>query len=101
MNKEEIKLILKTYIDKYFDYNDDKDTWFSKVKLLSEELGYAPEVKLFKKNPDDYKGHVGDVSTVLRVCLTTKSQTPDLYEIMNCLGKDKVIQRYNDFIKNN
>ena len=101
VDKEEIKLILKTYIDKYFDYNDDKDTWFSKVKLLSEKLGYAPEVKLFKKNPDDYKGHVGDVSTVLRVCLTTKSQTPDLYEIMNCLGKDKVIQRYKDFIKNN
>ena len=101
VDKEEIKSILKTYIDKYFDYNDDKDTWFSKVKLLSEELGYAPEVKLFKKNPDDYKGHVGDVSTVLRVCLTTKSQTPDLYEIMNCLGKDKVIERYNDFIKNN
>lgn len=97
----EIKNILKTYVDKYYDYNDDQNTWFSKVKLLSEELGYAPEVKLYKKNPDDYKGHVGDVSSVLRIILTTKSQTPDLYLIMQVLGKDEVVKRYNDFINNN
>lgn len=97
----EIKKILTTYINKYYDYSDDQNTWFSKVKLLSEELGYAPEVKFYKKNPESYKGHVGDVSSVLRIVLTTKSQTPDLYLIMQVLGKDEVIKRYNDFVNNN
>lgn len=98
---EEIKNILKTYIEKYIDLETDQNTWFDKIKSLAEELGYAKEVKLFKKNPDEYKGHVGDVATVLRVVLTTKNQTPDLYEIMKVLSKEEVIKRYENFIKNN
>ena len=75
----EIKKILNTYISKYYDESDDKDTWFNKIKELSYELGYAKEVKEYKENPDNYKGHVGDISMVLRVALTTKTMTPDLY----------------------
>ncbi len=98
-NKEEIKDILSSYIEKYFDINDDKETWFNKIKDLSENKGYAREVKEYKQTPEKYKGHVGDVSTVIRVALTTKHNTPDLYEIMQVLGKETVIKRIKDFIK--
>ena len=92
-DKEEIKKILATYLEKYFDINDDKQTWFDKMKDLSEELGYAREVKEFKQNPEKWPGHVGDISTVLRVSLTGRMQTPDLYEIMQVLGKESVEKR--------
>lgn len=98
-DKEEIKKILDLYINKYYNENDDKDMWFNKLKDLADELGYAREVKEYKNNPASYKGHVGDISMVLRVALTTKSMTPDLYELMLLLGKDRIIKRYSDFIK--
>ena len=91
----EIKNILNLYIDKYYDENDDKETWFNKIKDLSNELGYAKEVKEYKENPNNYKGHVGDISMVLRVALTTKTMTPDLYEIMKLLGKERIKERFN------
>ena len=91
--KEDIGKILKLYIEKYYDEDDDKQAWFDKIKELSGELGYAKEVKEFKENPDMYKAHVGDVSTVLRVTLTKRTNTPDMYEIMQVLGKERVIQR--------
>ena len=94
----EIKNILKVYMDKYYNETDDKEAWFNRLKDLSEELGYAREVKEYKSNPDAYKGHVGDVSTVIRVALTSKSMTPDLYELMKLLGKEKVFDRFNKFI---
>jgi glutamyl-tRNA synthetase len=90
----EIKNILNTYIEKYYLESDDKDTWFNKMKELSSELGYAKEVKEYKENPDAYKGHVGDISMVIRVALTTKTMTPDLYEIMRLLGKDRIKERF-------
>ena len=98
---EEIKDILKTYSDKYFDVSDDKDTWFSKMKDLAEEKGYAREVKEYKTNPEQYKGHVGDISTVIRVALTTKHNTPDLYEIMQVLGEEIVRNRIERYIEIN
>ena len=92
-DKEDINKILKLYIEKYFDENDDKQTWFDKIKDLAGEMGYAKEVKEFKANPGMYKAHVGDVSTVLRVALTGRTNTPDMYEIMQVLGKTSVIKR--------
>ena len=92
--KEDIEKILKLYIEKYYDDNDDKQTWFDKIKELSGEMGYAKEVKEFKENPGKYKAHVGDVSTVLRVALTARTNTPDMYEIMKILGKDKIRARF-------
>jgi len=91
---DEIKTILNTYITKYYDQNDDKDTWFNKMKELASELGYASEVKMYKENPDNYKGHVGDISMVLRIALTTLKMTPDLYAIMQLLGKDRIKERF-------
>ena len=94
-DKEEIEKILKLYIEKYYNENDDKQTWFDKIKELAGELGYAKEVKEFKENPGKYKAHVGDVSTVLRVALTARTNTPDMYEIMGVLGKERIIERFN------
>jgi glutamyl/glutaminyl-tRNA synthetase len=92
-DKEEIKKILSLYLEKYFAIEDNKQTWFDKIKDLSEELGYAREVKMFKQEPEKWPGHVGDISTVLRVTLTGKQNTPDLYEIMQVLGKESIEKR--------
>ena len=93
-DKEKIKKILELYIEKYYNDNDDKDTWFNKIKELAGEMGYAKEVKEFKENPDKYEAHVGDVSTVLRVALTARTNTPDMYEIMKILGKERIKERF-------
>ena len=93
-DKEEIIRILNTYIDNYFDVSD-KEVWFNKVKELTDSLGYCSNMKEYRENPDNYKGSVADISTVLRVALTSKSMTPDLYEIMRLLGKDRIINRIN------
>ena len=90
---DEIKNILNTYMEKYYNESDDKDEWFNKIKLLCDELGYASNMKEYRENPDNFKGNVADVSTVIRVSITSKSQTPDLYEIMRLLGKTRIIDR--------
>ena len=93
-DKEKINRILELYIEKYYDDNDEKDTWFNKIKELAGEMGYAKEVKEFKENPEKYEAHVGDVSTVLRVALTGRTNTPDMYEIMKILGKERIKSRF-------
>ena len=93
-NKDEIKDILDKYFNNYYDPKDDKDTWFNKVKDLTDSLdGYTSNMKEYKENSDKYKGNVADVSTVIRVAITSKSNTPDLYELLNLLGKDRVENR--------
>ena len=92
-NKDEIEKVVKTYFEKYYNEADDKQTWFNKMKDLAEEMGYAREVKEYKANPENYKGHVGDISTVIRVKLTGRCNTPDLYEIMQVLGKAEILRR--------
>ena len=92
--QEEINKILTLYIEKYYNESDDKQTWFEKIKELAGEMGYAKEVKEFKANPGQYKAHVGDVSTVLRVALTGRTNTPDMYEIMQVLGKERLAKRF-------
>ena len=98
-DENEIKTILTEYSNNYFDINDDKDTWFNKMKDLAEKLEYAREVKAYKENPDSYKGHVGDISTVIRVSLTGRANTPDLYEIMQVLGEKEVKSRIENKLK--
>ena len=96
--KEDAKEILLKYKEVY-SLNDDKDTWFNKIKAMCEPLGFTPNVKEYKKNPSLYKGHVGDVSTVIRLALTSKKNTPDLYSIMNLLGDEKIKARLDGAIK--
>ena len=99
-DKEEIKNILETYINKYYNELDDKDTWFNKIKELCDELGYASNMKEYKENPDNYKGNIADVSTVIRVVLTSSSMTPDLYELMKLLGTTRIKERTSKVIEN-
>ena len=97
LNAEDVNAILTTYLEIY-DPADDKDTWFAKIKDMCEPLGFTPNVKEYKKNPDAYKGHVGDVSGVIRMAVTSRSNTPDLCAIMQLLGKDEVATRINNAI---
>lgn len=99
-DKNEIENILTTYLNKYIDLSD-KEVWFNNIKMMCDELGYASNMKDYKKDPASFKGNVADVSTVLRVALTSKSMTPDLYEIMNILGVDRIKDRYKNIISLN
>jgi len=98
-SKDDIVDILDEYINNYYDENDDKETWFNKIKLMCDKLGYASNMKEYKQNPDNFKGNVADISSVLRIALTSKSNTPDLYEIMKLFGKDRIIKRF-ELVKN-
>ena len=97
IQKEDAKAILESYLEVYSD-SDDKDIWFSKIKDLCEPLGFTPNVKEHKKNPELFKGHVGDVSTVIRLAVTGRKNTPDLCSIMKLLGKDTVKTRINAIV---
>lgn len=97
ISKDDAIAILEAYRNVY-DENDDNQEWFNKVKALCEPLGFTPNVKEYKKNPDAYKGHVGDVSTVIRIAVTSRTNTPDLCTIMKILGKDEVLNRLDDAI---
>lgn len=92
INRQDAADILEAYL-KVVDTDDDKDTWFAKIKALCEPLGFTPNVKEYKKNPEAYKGHVGDVSTVIRIALTSRTNTPDLHAITALLGDAEVKSR--------
>ena len=92
-DKNEIKEILNTYIENYYDEDDTEEVWFNKMKSMCDALGYASNMKEYKKNPENFKGNVADVSTVIRVALTGKSRTPNLYDIMKILGIDEIKTR--------
>lgn len=97
-DKADVTAAVTRYIDIY-DENDDQTTWFDKIKSLAAELGFAPETKLYKKNPTEYKGHVGDISMFLRIAVTGRASSPDMYEVMRILGAEKVKQRLSDYVK--
>ncbi len=90
--------VLEAYRDCYSP-EDEKDAWFQKIKDLCEPLGFTPNVKEYKKNPEACKGHVGDVSTVIRIAATSRTNTPDLYYILQILGKEEVLCRLEDAIR--
>lgn len=98
-DKDDIKQTLEKFTQTY-DANDSQEVWFDKIKSIANELGFAGETKLYKKNPQDYKGkgHVGDISMFIRIAVTGKLNSPDMYEVMQILGKDKVIERIKDGI---
>jgi glutamyl-tRNA synthetase len=95
-SNDDIKEVLNTYFNDYYDSNDDKDTWFNKMKEMSEKLGYCSDMKLYKEDPSKYKGNVADVSNIIRVGVTTLTTTPDLYVILQLLGKDRILNRINN-----
>ena len=95
---EDQKAILTKYLTVYTP-TESKDEWFSDIKAMCEEVGFCPDVKAYKADPAGYKGHVGDVSSVIRVAVTGRKNTPDLCAIMNVLGKDKVTERINEYLE--
>ena len=95
----EVKNILSLYIEKYLVL-DNQEEWFNNIKSLCDELGYASNMKEYKLDPSSYKGNVSDISTVIRVSLTSKCMTPDLYEIMSVMGRERVINRLKNVIDN-
>lgn len=97
MNKNLQRKVLEAYIA-VMDCQDDKDTWFGKMKDICEPLGFTPDVKAYKADPALYKGHVGDVSAVVRMAICGRKNTPDLHAIMALLGQDKCLRRLKDYM---
>lgn len=90
--------LIKEYVET-LDLDQTNEEWFNKVKEFAISHGYAGSPKEYKKNPDDYKGHVGDVCEALRVVVTGRTKSPDLFSIMKILGKDKINSRINLYEK--
>ena len=90
--------LLEDYIQNCYSEDDDKDTWYNKISGFALEHGY-PSVKEYKTNPENYKGHVGNVCEMLRYVITTLTQSPDLYEIMHILGKERIKGRLEEYKK--
>ena len=95
--EDEARTLLEGYLENY-DYNDDRERWFGKIRELSVANGYAAKPKEYKNEPEKYKGHVGDVSTVIRRALTGRRNAPDIYEIEHILGEDRVRARLTSAI---
>ena len=93
------KLFLEQYSSAY-DPADDRQVWFDKIKAIAPEIGFAAETKEYKTSPEKFKGSAGDLSGVLRLAITGRTNTPDLCGIMSVLGKNKCLSRINEYIKN-
>ncbi len=87
--------ILDAFLAKY-DYADDAQAWFAKVKEIAANLGYAAEMRDYKANPEAYKGSVSDVAEVLRIAVTGRANSPDLWTIMQILGEDRARERLSE-----
>ena len=98
ISKEDAVAFLGEYKSVYSD-TDDKQTWFNKIKEIAPKLQFASETKEYKANPEKYKGHAGDLSTVLRIAITGRRNTPDLCSIMQVLGKNKCIERIENAVR--
>lgn len=94
--EDDIKIILKEYL-KTYNHSDDQSQWFDKIRNIATENGYAAKPKDFKKHPEDYKGHVGHVSTAIRIALTGRSDSPDIWTVQQILGKEKVENRIKNY----
>lgn len=94
---EDLKEILAAYLASY-DHADDQSGWFEKIRQITQDMGYAVKPKDFKKNPDQFKGHVGHVSTAIRVALMGRQQSPDVWEIQQILGEERTRERIGRFL---
>jgi len=91
-DRADVKAVLTQFKETY-DEADDMNTWFGKIQQISEGLGYTADMKAYKADPSAFKGNVGDVSMFLRIAVTGKLNSPDMYAVMQILGKDKVFAR--------
>ena len=93
----EIKNILNEYL-KIYNIEDTKEEWFNGCKIVCEKLGYTSDMKAYKLDPSAFKGNIADVTTVIRVALTKRAQTPDLYELLKLLGNENIKNRFEKII---
>lgn len=98
-DKDVIKNVLNEYLEVYNE-NDNKDEWFSRCKETCEKIGFTGNMKEYKENPDKYVGNIAHFTTIIRVALTKKTMTPDLYEILLLLGKENIKDRFSYVINN-
>ncbi len=96
--REDIKKTLEAFTEVY-DESDDMNTWFEKIKAIAESLGYASDMKEYKANPEAFKGNVADISMFIRLAVTGKMNAPDLYTVMQIMGKERVLDRINKALK--
>ena len=98
MNYHLILKVLNTYKDDMgLEY--DEENWFNNLKNISEKCGFCSNVKEYKKNKEAYLGHVGDVSEMIRIAISTRKNTPNLYYVLKILGKEEVTKRINKIIE--
>ncbi len=96
--RSDIIKTLEAFVESY-DYSDDMNTWFDKVNAIADSLGFASDMKAYKADPSAFKGSVADISMFIRVAVTGKQNAPDLYTVMQILGKEKTVERINNMIE--
>ncbi len=94
-SKEEVKKILDLYISAYYNEEDTQEEWFNRIKEMCNALGYATDMKDYKANQEKYKGSVVDVTNIIRIALTTLTTTPNLYDIMQIFGRERIEKRFS------
>ncbi len=95
-DKSDVKRILLDFSESYVE-SDDQNAWFDKVKAVGEALGYVSDMKAYKASPESFKGNVADVSSFIRLSVTGRLNSPDMYEVMKILGKERVVKRLKAF----
>ena len=98
-SKETVKTALEKFVAVY-DSNDDASVWFDKVKAITEEMGFTTDMKAYKADPTAFPGTVADISTMIRLAVTGKTNAPDLHSVMQILGKDRSLARIQKTIEN-
>lgn len=92
-----VEAILNEYLNSY-DHNDDNSVWFNKLKAIADKLGFASDMKAYKANPENFKGSVSDIAEVIRIAVTGKANTPDLWTICHIMGEDQMRDRISEAV---
>lgn len=98
LDEDMVSKILKSYLAKY-DHNDDNSVWFNKLKEIADEHGFASDMKAYKANPENFKGNVSDIAEAVRIAVTGRANTPDLWTIVHIMGEDQMTERIKKHIK--
>lgn len=98
LDEDMVSDILKTYLSKY-DHNDDNSAWFNKLKEIADEHGFASDMKAYKADPESFKGNVSDIAEVVRIAVTGRANTPDLWTIVHIMGEEQMKERIEKYIK--
>ena len=98
LDEDMVSKILKSYLAKY-DHNDDNSVWFNKLKEIADEHGFASDMKAYKANPENFKGNVSDIAEAVRIAVTGRANTPDLWTIVHIMGEEQMTERIKKHIK--